>query len=136
MDLDSSVIYASLSSLSIPHFLTTTIVHAAQRTRSHLLIILLLDPALVLSHTACWNDVQQLLTFVYVQATKVAQDMNRLLMNIDVLLVGPNDRLPELFVAPQVLFRVDGGMCAALTAFFTNRVQILRPYPRLSSHSQ
>ncbi|KAJ7343337.1 hypothetical protein DFH08DRAFT_1081529 [Mycena albidolilacea] len=108
MDLDSSVIYASLSSLTIPHFLTTTIVHAAQRTRSHLLIVLLLDPALVLSHTACWNDVQQLLTFVYVQATKVAQDMNRLLMNIDVLLVGPDDRLPELFVAPQVLFRVDG----------------------------
>ncbi|KAJ6502408.1 hypothetical protein C8R45DRAFT_895810 [Mycena sanguinolenta] len=112
MDLvDSSVVYANLPSLSVPHFLATTIVHAAQRTRSHLLIVLLadfFDPAHALSHTAVWSDVQQLLTFVYVHATKVAHELNRVLMNIDVLFHGPNDRLPEPFVAPERLFRVDG----------------------------
>ncbi|KAF7338180.1 CTP-transf-like domain-containing protein [Mycena venus] len=112
MDLvESSVVHASLPSLSVPHFLAAAIVRAAQRTRTHLLIVLLadlFDPAHPLSHTAAWNDVQQLLTFVYVQATKVAQDMNRILMNIDVLLLGPHSRLPEPLLAPQLVFRVDG----------------------------
>ncbi|KAK7020496.1 CTP-transf-like domain-containing protein [Favolaschia claudopus] len=112
MDLmESAVVYATLPSLAVPHFLATTIVHAAQHTRSHLLIVLLVDllnPDRALSHTAHWNDVQQLLTFVYVQATKVAQDMNKILMNVDVLLLGSNDRLPELPVAPESVYRVEG----------------------------
>ncbi|KZT71290.1 Nucleotidylyl transferase [Daedalea quercina L-15889] len=38
-----------------------------------------------------WDDVQRLLTYVYVQATKVAQEMNRVLMDIDVLLKAPKE---------------------------------------------
>lgn len=41
-----------------------------------------------ISRTAYFEDVQQLLTFVYVQATKVAQDLDRVLLDIDVLLKG------------------------------------------------
>ena len=41
-----------------------------------------------ISRTAYWDDVQRLLTFVYVQATKVAQDLDRVLLDIDVLLKG------------------------------------------------
>lgn len=36
-----------------------------------------------------WDDVQRLLTYVYVQATKVAQDLNRVLADVDVLLKAP-----------------------------------------------
>ncbi|TFY67042.1 hypothetical protein EVJ58_g1878 [Rhodofomes roseus] len=43
------------------------------------------------SPTGHWDDVQKLLTYVYVQATKVAQDMNRVLMDIDVLLKVPRE---------------------------------------------
>jgi pantetheine-phosphate adenylyltransferase len=123
--VESSVVYASLPELSVPHFLATAIVHAAQRTRSHLLIVLLadlFDPGHAISHTACWNNVQQLLTFVYVQATKVAQDAGRLLMNIDVLLLGPNDLLPEPLVAPELVFRVQGGMYVSQSLDITHRV--------------
>ncbi|KAJ6525599.1 hypothetical protein B0H19DRAFT_1197913 [Mycena capillaripes] len=109
--VESAVLYASVAELSVPHFLATAIVHAAQRTRTHLLIVLLadfFDSNHSISHTACWNNVQQLLTFVYVQATKVAQDAGRLLMDIDVLLLGPNDPLPERLVPPELVFRVEG----------------------------
>ncbi|KAJ7775001.1 hypothetical protein B0H16DRAFT_1509174 [Mycena metata] len=105
--VDSSLLHASLSSLSVPHFLAPAVVQAAQRTRNQLLIILvaeLFDPAHAVSH---WNDVQQLLTFVYVQATKVAQDMGRLLMQIDVLLLAPHEPLPDAVVAPDLVFRVE-----------------------------
>ncbi|OJT09123.1 Phosphopantetheine adenylyltransferase [Trametes pubescens] len=50
-----------------------------------------------LSRTAHWDDVQRLLTFVYVQATKVAQDLGNILLDIDVLLRGTAvaDAFPE-----------------------------------------
>lgn len=63
-----------------------------------------------LSHTAQWDDVQSLLTFVYVQATKVAQDMGKVLMEVDVLLLGlveeVSERLPRDI---DVVLRVSGG---------------------------
>ncbi|KAH9930728.1 Nucleotidylyl transferase [Fomitopsis serialis] len=38
-----------------------------------------------------WDDVQRLLTYVYVQATRVAQEMNRVLLDVDVLLKAPHE---------------------------------------------
>ncbi|KAI8989700.1 Nucleotidylyl transferase [Trametes punicea] len=51
-----------------------------------------------ISRTANWDDVQRLLTFVYVQATKVAQDMGNILLDIDVLLRGTAEPFPEQVV--------------------------------------
>ncbi|TFK92298.1 Nucleotidylyl transferase [Polyporus arcularius HHB13444] len=51
-----------------------------------------------ISRTAYWDDVQRLLTFVYVQATKVAQDMGKILLDIDVLLKGTAEPFPEQIV--------------------------------------
>ncbi|KAJ8454796.1 hypothetical protein ONZ51_g12823 [Trametes cubensis] len=48
-----------------------------------------------ISRTAHWDDVQRLLTFVYVQATKVAQDIGNILLDIDVLLRGTVEPFPE-----------------------------------------
>ena len=48
-----------------------------------------------ISRTAHFDAVQRLLTFVYVQATKIAQDLDRILLDIDVLLKGPADAFPE-----------------------------------------
>lgn len=47
-----------------------------------------------ISRTAHWDDVQRLLTFVYVQATKVAQDMGKILLDVNVLLKGTADAFP------------------------------------------
>ncbi|RPD66404.1 Nucleotidylyl transferase [Lentinus tigrinus ALCF2SS1-7] len=51
-----------------------------------------------ISRTAYWDDLQRLLTFVYVQATKVAQDMGKILLDVDVLLKGTTEPFPEQIV--------------------------------------
>jgi len=60
-----------------------------------------------LSHTRCWSDVHNLLTTVYVEATGISQQANRILMDIDVLLCGydkqphvsTNDQFNHVFLA-------------------------------------
>ncbi|THH13863.1 hypothetical protein EW146_g6401 [Bondarzewia mesenterica] len=60
-------------------------------------------------HTARWDDIQRLLTYVYVQATKVAQDMDKVLLEVDVLLKGFDENLHEGFGHDmEIAFRIDG----------------------------
>ncbi|EAU88686.2 pantetheine-phosphate adenylyltransferase [Coprinopsis cinerea okayama7 len=69
-----------------------------------------------ISHTdeTNFNAVQRLLTFVYVQATKTAQEHGKILMDIVVLLKGFNEDLfnDTSFVEgvgkPEIVFRVSG----------------------------
>lgn len=108
------LLLASLPSLSIPHFLAPVIVSAASSAHDHLRIVLFsrIFNAGAISHTQNWENVQRLLTYVYVQATKVAHDMDKLLMQIDVLLKGVNDEesLPEDFgKGCEMVYRVSGG---------------------------
>jgi len=59
------------------------------------------------SPTGHWDDVQRLLTYVYVQATKVAQEMNRVLLDVDVLLKAPQESLDtELIRDAERTYRV------------------------------
>ena len=68
----------------------------------------------VLSRAGMWDDVQRLLTYVYVQATKVAQDMDKVLLDVDVLLKGFDEDLSsEVAMGMEVVFRVQGGMCSS-----------------------
>ncbi|KAI0748528.1 Nucleotidylyl transferase [Daedaleopsis nitida] len=77
------------------------------------------------SRTACWDDVQRLLTFVYVQATKVAQDMGRILLDIDVLLHG---------TAPEVPFPADAFRAAERIFSVTPHDTALPPLPAALAH--
>ena len=62
------------------------------------------------SHTECWDDVQRLLTCVYVQATAVAQELDRVLLQVDVLLRGFDEDLCEDFGNDfEVVIRIEGG---------------------------
>ena len=67
------------------------------------------------SRAGSWDEVQRLLTYVYVQATKVAQDLDRVLMEVDVLLKGFDEDLPEeLGTGMEVAFRIEGGEFTSL----------------------
>ncbi|KAI0362418.1 Nucleotidylyl transferase [Trametes cingulata] len=98
-----------------PNFLASSVSTAARKTTERLRIVILspffnppaqsnvsstgtstvTDAASPgISRTQYWDDVQRLLTFVYVQATKVAQDLGRILLDIDVLLRGTADAFP------------------------------------------
>ncbi|KIY43437.1 Nucleotidylyl transferase [Fistulina hepatica ATCC 64428] len=91
MAVDSALLVARLPDLAPPHFLSSPISFASRRTRSRLVIVLVSDffnDHGGISHAGTWDDVQRILTYVYVQATKVAQDINNILMHVDVLLRG------------------------------------------------
>lgn len=99
-----AVLFAVLSDLSIPHHLAGVIGSVARLTRKRLIIILV-SPLFnehrsscdtnSVSHSQSWQEIQSLLTFVYVQATNVAQQLDNILMEIDVLLKGVGEALPD-----------------------------------------
>ncbi|KAF9558018.1 Nucleotidylyl transferase [Agrocybe pediades] len=116
-----------------PHFLIPVIDHAAKSARKRLIIVLfsrhfnvqysqkdplkkdyLTFPEISsLSRTASWDAVQRLLTFIYVQATKVAYGLNNVLMEIDVLLKGFNEDVdPNIGNSMDICFRVTGDSIA------------------------
>ncbi|EPQ58000.1 Nucleotidylyl transferase [Gloeophyllum trabeum ATCC 11539] len=116
-DTDHAVLIGLLESFEAAHSLGPAISLATTRTRKRLLIVLvseLFNPfdgtaEHGVSPTSAWDNVQRLLTYVYVQATKTAQDHDRVLMDVDVLLKGTHDHLPEASGdGMQRLFRVAG----------------------------
>lgn len=124
--VDRALLLATLPRLSTPQFLAPVIAHATSMTRKRLVIVLFsrffntgtphshLDqgyPASqAISHTGRWKAVQEILTYVYVQATKVAQNMGKVLMDVDILLKGMNEDVDEnLGTDMEILFRVSGG---------------------------
>jgi pantetheine-phosphate adenylyltransferase len=114
---DSALLLATLPSLDLPYFLSSIIQSAASTTSNRLTIILFSRlfnapdaPFPGVSRTQHWEDVHRLLTYVYVQATKVAQDLDKILMDIDVLLLGIDRNIPEDLGKPfDLVFRVAGG---------------------------
>jgi hypothetical protein len=62
------------------------------------------------SHTECWDDIQRVLTYVYVQATAVAQELDKVLLQVDVMLRGFDEDLCEDFGKDfEVVIRIEGG---------------------------
>jgi len=67
------------------------------------------DSSAGVSHTECWGDIQRLLTYVYVQATAVAQELDKVLLQVDVLLRGFDEDLSEDFGTEfEVVIRIEG----------------------------
>ncbi|KAF8621518.1 hypothetical protein AX15_007747 [Amanita polypyramis BW_CC] len=130
--VDNALLLASLSSLTTPQYLSSAITSAAAATRSRLVIVLFSrffnrspgEDATVdnqvdylashgISHTERWDDVQRLLTFIYVQASKTAHEMNKVLMDIDILLRGLDEVvLEDLADGIDVVFKPSGDSIA------------------------
>jgi len=130
--VDNALLLASLSTLSVPLVLSPAITRAATATRSRLVIILFsrffnrspgatdvndhhvdLPASHGISHTRHWDAVHQLLMFVYMHAFKTAQEMDKVLMDVDVLLRGLDEDIPEeLGNGMDVVFRVSGDSIA------------------------
>jgi len=123
--VDRALLLATLPRLSTPQFLTPAITHAISATRKQLVIVLFsrffnkVTPhsnfdqgylaSQAISHTENWKIVQSILTYVYVQATKVAQDLGRVLMDVDVLLKGTHEDLDDnLGMGMEIVFRIGG----------------------------
>ncbi|KAG6916597.1 hypothetical protein DXG01_006154 [Tephrocybe rancida] len=117
---DSALLLATVSSLDPPHFLAPVIAAAASTTLEHLTIVLFSrhfnNPRTTssgtfrgVSRTERFDDVCRFLTYVYVQATSVAQSLDKVLMEIDVLLLGIDEDVPfTVGEDADVVFRVAG----------------------------
>ncbi|KAI0763683.1 hypothetical protein BC629DRAFT_1543037 [Irpex lacteus] len=98
-----------------PHTLSSPIAIAASKTTQQLRIVLIspsFDKENAESPSAAvgtkrWDAVQRTLTYVYVQAMKVAQEMDRILMDVDVLLKGERETINEQITADaEVIYRI------------------------------
>jgi hypothetical protein len=122
--VNNALLLATLPNLFVPHFLTQVIAGATTQARNRLVIVffsrhfntrsahsLTVPEIQGLSHTKSWDSVQRILTFTYVQATKVAWEANKIQMQVDVLLKGLNEDLDQdLGKDMDIVFRVSGGM--------------------------
>ncbi|KAI0705871.1 Nucleotidylyl transferase [Cytidiella melzeri] len=116
-DAQKAVLFARLESIDkAPHCLSSPIAVAASKTVQTLRIVLV-SPLFDLENahyrsaaigTKRWDAVQSTLTYVYVQAMKVAQEMGRILMDVDVLLKGEHESLPSDITADaEIIYRSD-----------------------------
>ncbi|KAF9049520.1 Nucleotidylyl transferase [Hymenopellis radicata] len=80
------LVVASIPDFRSPSFLSPVIVQAATEAQTQLVILLI--SAAFEDYDAGWEDVQALLTFVYLQATEVAHNMDNILLDVNVLLRG------------------------------------------------
>ncbi|CAL1705139.1 unnamed protein product [Somion occarium] len=110
--VNSAVLITTLQTIEIPPYhLSSPIALAATKSAQQLRIVLvssLFNPPPPtrytgtssstdhgISRTGQWDEVQRLLTYVYVQTTKVAQEMGKILMDVDVLLQGTDSPVPQ-----------------------------------------
>ena len=91
-----SILIADLSSPSEYHVLESAIRNATRSTKDRLVIILH-SPAFANQEDprANWFEIQRLLTWTYVESTAVAQDMDKVLLDTDVLLRPPHASAAE-----------------------------------------
>jgi len=83
----ASILLANLSSPSDYHVLESAIRNATRSAKDRLVVILH-SPAFANQEVprANWSEIQRLLTWTYVESTAVAQDMDKVLLDTDVLL--------------------------------------------------
>jgi pantetheine-phosphate adenylyltransferase len=119
-----AVLFARLNDIDRPpHRLAAPIAAAATSTVQQLRIVLIspiFDPENIECHSAAigtkrWDVVQSTLTYVYVQATKVAQETGRILMDVDVLLKGERESISNsCTVDTEVIYRSKYSILASI----------------------
>lgn len=130
-----AVLFAHLSDLEAPHHLGSPIASVVAVTRESLVIVLVSQlfrlPQTVdscsdtsqkqeqcLDRVDQWDDVQRLLTYVYVKATKAAQDLGKVLLDISVVLRDTSQSFSSDFShGMDMCFRIQGGAFFSCTQF-------------------
>jgi len=137
-----AILFAHLPHLDVPHHLASPIASVVALARESLVIVLLsqlfrspqttnadpsLEQQLYLNRVDQWDDVQRLLTYVYVKATKAAQDMGKVLLDISVVLKDTSEGFSgDFWHAMDMCFRIRGG------AFFSCTHSLCNPHGKSS----
>jgi len=104
----ASILIANLPSLSDYHVLESAIRNATRSTKDRLIIILH-SPAFANQEVprAGWFETQRLLTWTYVESTAVAKDMDKVLLDTDVLLRPPHTQAVEATTDEDLVKKAD-----------------------------
>ena len=102
----ASVLIANLSSPSDYHVLESAIRNTTRSTKDRLIVILH-SPSFANQEVprANWFEIQRLLTWTYVESTAVAQDMDKVLLDTDILLRPPHTPAAEETTKDEDLVR-------------------------------
>lgn len=96
-----TVLFAHLQDIGVPHHLGPAIASVTAATTEALIIVLVSQlfhtGESTFNHVQQWDHVQRLLTYVYVKATKAAQDLGKVLLDISVVLKDPSESFPSNF---------------------------------------
>lgn len=106
-----SILVANLPSPLDYHKLESAIRNATRSTKDRLVIILY-SPAFSNKGPpkANWLEIQRLLTWTYVESTAVAQDMDKVLLDTDVLLRSPHTPATEGTAEDEELVKTAGAL--------------------------
>lgn len=146
-----TVLLAHLQDIDVPHHLGPAIVSVTTATAEALVIVLVSQlfhtSESTLNRVQQWDRVQSLLTYVYVKATKAAQDLGKVLLDISVVLKDPSQSFPNNFWnGVDICFRIQGGasLSPALSVYtphggvvkiplYPISLTLLGPFPKCSS---
>ncbi|KLO18622.1 Nucleotidylyl transferase [Schizopora paradoxa] len=109
--VSDSVLCLKLKTFHDIHDWSSAIRVATERTTRRIVIVIfheVFNSNPGFSHTGCWSAVQSLLSTVYVEATGVSQQANRILMDVDVLLCG-FDKPPNISPVDEINHIFTGG---------------------------
>lgn len=107
-----SILAIKLSNFNDVRKYLSVVATAAHRTTERLLIILcseLLNASEEYSHTEYWEEVQALLASVYVETSHIAQEADRVLLDVDVLLRGLDEDIYVEDIGWERTFLIAGG---------------------------
>lgn len=108
-----TVLFAHLHDIAAPHHLGSAIASVTAATTEALVIVLVSQLFRTAESTSNrvkqWDNVQRLLTYVYVKATKAAQDLGKVLLDISIMLKDPSESFPSNFGnSMDMCFRIQG----------------------------
>lgn len=108
-----TILFAHLHDISVPHHLGPAIASVTAATTEALVIVLISQLFRTVESTSNrakqWDHIQRLLTYVYVKATKAAQDLGKVLLDISVVLKDPSESFPNNFGNNMnMCFRIQG----------------------------
>ena len=102
------ILVCYLRSFDLPIFISEPISRSTSIAQDRVVILLISPLFENISHTQHWDNVQRLLTFVYVQAAKALQEQDSILLQIDVLLKQVGEDVPSELSDAHTLFLLDG----------------------------
>lgn len=93
-ELSGSVLALKIKDLRFPKHFCSVVEDVVRRTSERVIVLVfceLFNDNATISHTAYWHEIQTLLTVIYTEAARIAQEQEKVLLQVDILFRGTRD---------------------------------------------